>query len=689
MKKIGLFVVTLFFAFQANAQSIGGYEVFDFLVTAIHPNGCDPDFVTGPPNDSTWVNLNNWDVMTGTFGSQWSDGPGDDLLLETSYHPDNYDVRLLLSTGLYSGICNVTDHDWVQIADTPWIHLFRNCSVDMQSVERYIYPLDFGQDFGLSSSDIVTGIEIVFLVTTGAPDLAGVYIISESPPCDTINLGPDTTLCQGETYLLDATTPDATYLWQDNSTDPTFLVYQPGIYWVEVSTGSCITIDSIEILYDSIPVVTNDPLFKVICSGESTNILLTSSVLNTTFSWNATGSSPIVTGFFSGTGNTINQILTNSGSVLETVFYWITPVIANCIGDSVQFSVDVTPEDSVLISIVSSTDSVCEGIPVAFTGTTINGGSTPSFHWQVNGINQGINNAVFIYSPSVNDTISCILSSSDTVCITNNPATSNEIIMTVIPLLPISISISPSANPVCGGIPVTFTATSVNGGTNPNYQWKVNGTNAGTNSPIFTYVPMTNNQITCILTSSESCTSGNPASGNPIIMTVVEAPEVTFTPCFDTITTTNAKPIKLKGGIPLGGTYSGSGTGWTSETGWTFYPATAGPGIHQITYSYTNSALCSDAGSLMLDTRSASPFSCGNLLLDIRDNQSYLTVLIDSQCWFASTLNYGTEIPYTTPQRDNCIPEKYKSAVGSLQFAVYQWDEMMCYQNSEEIQGLC
>ncbi|MBE0648573.1 MAG: hypothetical protein IH596_12410, partial [Bacteroidales bacterium] len=46
-------------------------------------------------------------------------------------------------------------------------------------------------------------------------------------------------------------------------------------------------------------------------------------------------------------------------------------------------------------------------------------------------------------------------------------------------------------------------------------------------------------------------------------------------------------------------------------------------------------------------------------------------------------------IPYTTPQRDNCIPEKYKSAVGSLQFAVYQWDEMMCYQNSEEIQGLC
>ena len=61
------------------------------------------------------------------------------------------------------------------------------------------------------------------------------------------------------------------------------------------------------------------------------------------------------------------------------------------------------------------------------------------------------------------------------------------------------------------------------------------------------------------MTSNLSCVTGNPASSSEIIMSGTLASVVTFTPCFDTITAVNAKPIKLKGGIPLGGTYSGPG----------------------------------------------------------------------------------------------------------------------------------
>ncbi|MCX6234148.1 MAG: M6 family metalloprotease domain-containing protein [Bacteroidetes bacterium] len=79
----------------------------------------------------------------------------------------------------------------------------------------------------------------------------------------------------------------------------------------------------------------------------------------------------------------------------------------------------------------------------------------------------------------------------------------------------VGISIVASANPVCEGTSVTFTATPTNGGTTPSYQWKVNGTYVGTDNPIYTYTPAANDVITCVLTSSDTlCITGNPATSN-------------------------------------------------------------------------------------------------------------------------------------------------------------------------------
>lgn len=53
-----------------------------------------------------------------------------------------------------------------------------------------------------------------------------------------VNLGPDTTLCQGQSILLNAaaTGPYASYLWNNSSTGPTRLVTSSGTYSVRVST---------------------------------------------------------------------------------------------------------------------------------------------------------------------------------------------------------------------------------------------------------------------------------------------------------------------------------------------------------------------------------------------------------------------------------------------------------------------
>jgi hypothetical protein len=62
-----------------------------------------------------------------------------------------------------------------------------------------------------------------------------------------INIGNDTTICQGASFKLNATTPNATYLWQNNTTDSIFTVTQPGTYWVNVSNACGTKTDTINI----------------------------------------------------------------------------------------------------------------------------------------------------------------------------------------------------------------------------------------------------------------------------------------------------------------------------------------------------------------------------------------------------------------------------------------------------------
>jgi uncharacterized protein (TIGR02145 family) len=175
---------------------------------------------------------------------------------------------------------------------------------------------------------------------------------------------------------------------------------------------------------------------------------------------------------------------------------------------------------------------------------------------------------------------------------------------------------------------------------------------------------------------------------NHVIINMNPTPQVSFTTCNDIITTTDAKPITLKGGIPLGGVYSGTGV----NTG-IFYPSLAGPGNFSINYSYTNTWGCNANMSQIISVISAIPFNCNNTLTDIRDNQQYPTVKLGTQCWMAMNLNYGNIIASASMQRDNCISEKYCfndlvancASYGGL----YQWDELMQYDNTAADQGFC
>ncbi|MDP1621096.1 MAG: GEVED domain-containing protein [Bacteroidales bacterium] len=96
----------------------------------------------------------------------------------------------------------------------------------------------------------------------------------------------------------------------------------------------------------------------------------------------------------------------------------------------------------------------------------------------------------------------------------------NCVIITITQPDPVSVTIAPSVNPSVADQNVTFTATPVNGGPSPSYQWKVNGFNVGGNSSTFTYKPVNGDAVTCVLTSNGTCVSGNPAISNTVVMTV-------------------------------------------------------------------------------------------------------------------------------------------------------------------------
>lgn len=64
-------------------------------------------------------------------------------------------------------------------------------------------------------------------------------------PSPVVNMGDDTLLCDEEILIFDVTTPSASYLWQDNSTNPTFTATQQGTYWVKVTVNNCTTTDTI------------------------------------------------------------------------------------------------------------------------------------------------------------------------------------------------------------------------------------------------------------------------------------------------------------------------------------------------------------------------------------------------------------------------------------------------------------
>ncbi|MBX3102088.1 MAG: hypothetical protein KF690_06250, partial [Bacteroidetes bacterium] len=103
-------------------------------------------------------------------------------------------------------------------------------------------------------------------------DVASVTVEVDSLEAD---LGPDQTLCAGDTLVLDVTQPHVTYLWSTGATTPAIAVADSGTYWVHLrhTSGDCEASDTVHIGVTPKPQARLGP-DQVLCAGESTRLTL-------------------------------------------------------------------------------------------------------------------------------------------------------------------------------------------------------------------------------------------------------------------------------------------------------------------------------------------------------------------------------------------------------------------------------
>ncbi len=461
------------------------------------------------------------------------------------------------------------------------------------------------------------------------------------------------------------------------------------------STGNPATSNSITMtVTESFPVsVSISASANPICSG--TSVTFTATPTNggssPAYQWHLDGA------VVSGATNAIYTFAPSSGKSVYCLLTSNALCSSNNPATSNSVVLTVNPNLPVSVSIAASANPSCQGNSVTFTATPINGGSSPSYQWKVNGTNvTGATNSTYSNVPVNNEAILCILTSSVT-CKTGSPATSNTINMTVTPVSPVSVSIAASANPVCAGLSVTYTATPTNGGTSPSYQWKLNGTNvSGATNATYSNIPINGNTIVCVLTSNISCSSGA-ATSNQITMTVNTQSPVSVSISASSYAVVSGASVTYTATPVNGGSspvyqWKKNSVVVTGVTGNTYTNTTPANNDNILCIMTSNATICVSGNPATSNTINMIVYTngtfCPGIPTVVHGGITYNTVLIGStttQCWLRENINLGTMITGATSQTDNGIIEKYcyNNDINrcNVYGGLYQWAEMVQYLN--------
>ena len=223
-----------------------------------------------------------------------------------------------------------------------------------------------------------------------------------------------------------------------------------------------------------------------------------------------------VTGYAIGTGETTDFGTLTVGGVYTVL---ATNGITGCSSAMTGFaSVTINPLVTPLVTVTASTgNTVCPGTTVLFTAVPADGGSAPTYLWNVNGTDVGTG-STYNFIPADGDVVKVKMTANAT-CASSELATDN-VRMTVLPYeTPSAVITADPGDTVCQYALAHLYVEGAFGGSIPLYSWFVNGVHEGAGTE-FSYAPATGDIVTCQLTSNYLCRLANTVPSNGINMTV-------------------------------------------------------------------------------------------------------------------------------------------------------------------------
>jgi len=361
--------------------------------------------------------------------------------------------------------------------------------------------------------------------TLVAGDMVSVNVVSSCPNYTAGPVASNAITMNNSTSNTTTANASCSYTWSVNNTTYT----TSGIY--SVTNGCNTEILDLTILPTITPTVSVTPSTSTACQGSAVIFYATSPNLGTSNSyvWYVNNVAMPNSNNASYTSTTLNN-----GDVVKVALTTNATCLTTNTAMSADITMSITPVANPTVNITASANNVCIGTPITFTASETDGGTNPTYTWYVNNVvAPNANGSVFTTSGLSNGDVVAVDMVSNAACAAYTTATSNNITMSITPVANPTVNIAASANNVCPGTSITFTASGTDGGTNPTYTWYVNNVAvSNVTGSTYTSSNIANGDVVSVdMVSNAACAAYTTASSNDIEMFVISSgtPTVSIT----------------------------------------------------------------------------------------------------------------------------------------------------------------